>query len=153
MEVPAVSQQQCTASYLELTGALTVQLDALDVFNLTVARCNHTLTFGFSESPRICSEVDLPQPEGHMIEVNSPSSIVRSTLSSAVVSMSSVRKSFAKPSILMIIALSPAAISNKHLCTLITPILNRCRDLASVTKKLEFFGSSGAPPWQHPPGG
>ena len=40
------------------------------------------------------SKVDLPQPDGPMIDVNSPAAIVRSTSLSAVVSTSVVRNTF-----------------------------------------------------------
>ena len=44
--------------------------------------------------PMMLSSVDLPQPDGPMIAVNSPAAIPRSTSLSAVVSTSAARKTF-----------------------------------------------------------
>jgi hypothetical protein len=46
---------------------------------------------GLSSKPRMLSKVDLPQPDGPMMATNSPSSTVKDTLLSAIVSTSSVR--------------------------------------------------------------
>ena len=47
---------------------------------------------GLSSSPRMFNSVDLPQPDGPMTAMNSPSVTSNETLFRAMVSISSVRK-------------------------------------------------------------
>src|SRR5688572_8662348 len=79
---------------------------------------------GLSMRPRMCSSVDFPQPDGPMIETNCPASSSSLTASSAVVSTRSVRKSFCRFSVSMIMGFPCDAIAR----VFSAPALHRLRE-------------------------